>query len=179
MVEIYIHFLADPKNCMSIDLRGAQVNNILYGWDSSLGKCQLWANCFMGLLPDTWNCRLRMHRQCRERFPSYRFQRKSLVSIHHGTCVTHVPWCMSGSPTRDGGEKRSRHSRRMRNPQFNLSGKRPVVWSVGLKPWPKLKKHFSPLTAVASVIYDHLALTYPSKWIGTSRNVLYAGHKCN
>ena len=23
--------------------------------------------------------------------------------MHHGTCVTHVPWCMSGSLTRDGG----------------------------------------------------------------------------
>ena len=25
-------------------------------------------------------------------------------SMHHGTCVTHVPWCMSGSRTRGGGE---------------------------------------------------------------------------
>ena len=24
--------------------------------------------------------------------------------MHHGTCVTHVPWCMSGSPIRGGGE---------------------------------------------------------------------------
>ena len=23
--------------------------------------------------------------------------------MHHGTCVTHVPWCMSGSLTRGGG----------------------------------------------------------------------------
>ena len=32
---------------------------------------------------------------------------KPLVSnpgMHHGTCVTHVPWCMSGSLTRGGGE---------------------------------------------------------------------------
>ena len=36
-----------------------------------------------------------------------RLQRKTLVSdpgMHHGTCVTHVPWCMSGSLTRCGGE---------------------------------------------------------------------------
>ena len=36
-----------------------------------------------------------------------RLQRKPLVSdpgMHHGTCVTHVPWCMSGSLTRGGGE---------------------------------------------------------------------------
>ena len=40
-------------------------------------------------------------------FSRHRFQRKPLVSdpgMHHGTCVTHVPWCMSGSLTRCGGE---------------------------------------------------------------------------
>ena len=40
-------------------------------------------------------------------FPRHRFQRKPLVSgpdMHHGTCATNVPWCMSGSLTRDGGE---------------------------------------------------------------------------
>ena len=40
-------------------------------------------------------------------FPHRRFQRKPLVSdpgMHHGTCVTHVPWCMSGSLTCGDGE---------------------------------------------------------------------------
>ena len=52
--------------------------------------------------------------------------------MHHGTCVTHVPWWMPGSLTsgflwmRWRG-KRPRHSRRMRNPQFYVSGKRPIV----------------------------------------------------
>ena len=48
--------------------------------------------------------------------------------IHHGTCV---PWCMPGLLT--SGflwgwwlGKRSRHSRRMRNPQSYVSGRRPV-----------------------------------------------------
>ena len=39
--------------------------------------------------------------------PRRRFQRKQLVSdpgMPHGTCVTHVSWCMSGSLTRGGGE---------------------------------------------------------------------------
>ena len=39
--------------------------------------------------------------------PRRRFQREALVSnpgMHHGTCVTHVPWCMSGSLTRSDGE---------------------------------------------------------------------------
>ena len=40
-------------------------------------------------------------------FPRRLFQRKPLVSdpgMHHGTCVTHVPWCMSGSLTYGDGE---------------------------------------------------------------------------
>ena len=43
--------------------------------------------------------------------------------MHHGTCMTHVPWCMPGSLTSGflwvwWQGKRSRHSRCMRNPQF-------------------------------------------------------------
>ena len=48
-----------------------------------------------------------MHRECRERFYRHRLQRKPLVrdhGLHHGTCVMHVPWCMSGSLIRGGGE---------------------------------------------------------------------------
>ena len=47
--------------------------------------------------------RLRMPRQCRERFPRHPLPKKLLVSdpgMRHGTCVT---WCMSVSPTRGGG----------------------------------------------------------------------------
>ena len=60
-----------------------------------------------GLLPDAKNCGLRMRLECWERFPRHRLQRKPLVSdpgVHHGTCVTRVPWCMLGSLTRGGGE---------------------------------------------------------------------------
>ena len=58
--------------------------------------------------------------------------RVSDLDMHHGTCVMHVPWCMPGSLTsgflwcRWRG-KLSRHSRRMRNPQFYISGKRPMA----------------------------------------------------
>ena len=53
-------------------------------------------------------------------------------AMHHGTCVTHVPWCISGSLisgflwSRWWG-KRSWHSRRMRNTQCCVYGKRPMV----------------------------------------------------
>ena len=46
-----------------------------------------------------------MRRKC---FPRHRLQRKPLVTdpcMHHGTCMPHVSWCMSGSLTRDGGER--------------------------------------------------------------------------
>ena len=55
--------------------------------------------------------------------------------MHHGTCVTHVPWCMPGSLTSSfiwsrWRGNRSRHSQRMRNPQFYVSGKRPIPWNL-------------------------------------------------
>ena len=51
--------------------------------------------------------------------------------MHHSTCVTHVSWCMRGSLTSGfllsrWRRKRSRYSRRMRNTQFYVSGKRPI-----------------------------------------------------
>ena len=80
----------------------------------------------MVLLPDKQNCGLRMRRECRgECFPRHWLQRNPLLSdpgMHYGTCVTvHVgianPWCRG---------KRSRYSRRTHNPQFYISGKRPM-----------------------------------------------------
>ena len=57
--------------------------------------------------------------------------RVSDPDMHHDTCLTHVPWNMPESLnsgflwSRWRGE-RSRHSRRMRNPQFYVSGKKPM-----------------------------------------------------
>ena len=76
-----------------------------------------------------------------------RFLRHRVVSdsdMHHGTCVTRVPWCMPGSLTsgflwiRWRG-KRSRHSRRRSNLQFYVSGKRPMplkynTWTLEVPP---------------------------------------------
>ena len=59
--------------------------------------------------------------------------RVSDPDMDHGTCVAHVPWCMPGSLTsgflwsRSRG-KRSRHYRRMHNPQLYVAGKRPMGW---------------------------------------------------
>ena len=58
--------------------------------------------------------------------------RVSDPDMHQGMCVVHVLWCMPGSLTsgflwsRWRG-KRSRHSRHMRNPQFYVSGNKPMA----------------------------------------------------
>ena len=59
-------------------------------------------------------------------FPHRRLQMKPLVSnpgIHHGTCVTHVPWCMSGLLTSGGRETFPAFSVHAQS-QFYVSGKR-------------------------------------------------------
>ena len=83
----------------------------------------------MGLLPNTQNCGLRMRRECRERFPRIEFKRKPVVSdpgMHHGTCAT------DGIANLRWRGKRSRYSRRMRNPQLYVSGKMPILASFAI-----------------------------------------------
>ena len=75
----------------------------------------------MGLFPETSNCGLCMHLEFCERFPRHRYQRKPLVS-DNARAVMHV-----GMANPQWRGKRSRHSRRMRNPQFNVSGKGSIV----------------------------------------------------
>ena len=65
----------------------------------------------------------------RERFPRHRLERKPLVSdadMHHGTCVTHVSWCMSGSLPRGGGENIPVIPGACATRKFYVSGKRPM-----------------------------------------------------
>ena len=70
--------------------------------------------------------------------------RLSDPDMHHGKCMPHVPWCMLGSLTngflwsRCRG-KRYRHSRRMRNPQFYASAKKPIVFNYKNCSWPPKK----------------------------------------
>ena len=81
--------------------------------------------------------------------------RDSDPDMHHGTCVTRVPWCLPGSQT--GGflwsrkwGKRSQHSRRMRNQQFYVSDKRPVQGQGLWKPW---FWHSSPILSWTASYY--------------------------
>ena len=75
------------------DLRTSCIAHALR-MDHSVTHEELYA---MGLLPETQNCGLHMRREFRERFPPP--SRVSDPGLHHGTCVAHVPWCISGSLT--------------------------------------------------------------------------------
>ena len=105
-----------------------------------------------------------MRREWRERFPPP--PRFSVPDMHHGTCVTQVPWCMPGSLTSGflwswWRGKCSRHSRRMRNPRFCVSGKRPMGFA-GL-----LKRLTSPYTAynldITTLKFSHVNKLYISQ----------------
>ena len=74
-----------------------------------------WFNrsCWVGAIPVQWaSCRMRKMSFAHApgmpgTFPHHPLERKPLFgnhSMHHGTYVTHVPWCMLGSLTSGGGE---------------------------------------------------------------------------
>ena len=84
--------------------------------------------------PLTRNVKLRVAHVSRmpRTFPPLPHQRKPQVSdlgMHHGTCVTHVPWCMSGSLTHGGGENVPRIPRACatRNLTFLAKGLMPII----------------------------------------------------
>ena len=77
--------------------------------------------------------------------------RRSDPDMHLGMCWTHVPWCLPRSLTsgflwnRRRG-KGSWHSRRMRNPKFYVSGKRPInsFWLYLAASRETLREHMFP-----------------------------------
>ena len=111
-----------------------------------------------------------MRRECRERFPRHRLQGKPLVidpGMHHGTCVTHVPWCMSGSLTGGGGENvpgipgacaTRKFTYLVRDPWYNL-------WLCGkIKEYLTTTKHITAKTVCISfyelAVYQYVFITF-------------------
>ena len=82
---------------------------VVYRMPNDVSLVMLYASfiTLAAILPDTEHCAMYMRRVCRESFPRQRLPRKPPVSnygMYHGTCVTHVPSCMSGLVTRGGRE---------------------------------------------------------------------------
>ena len=87
--------------------------------------------------------------------------------MHHGTCVTHVPWCMPGSLTsgflwsRWRG-KRFRHSRRMRIPYFTYLVRGPyhkIIHFHRITSSYTLEYHVSQISILTPSAFWYLAIT--------------------
>ena len=91
--------------------------------------------CRHTVLQFTWaSCQVRKIAGAHAPKMSGAFSPPSRISdpdMHHGTCVMHVPWWMPKSLTSGflwNRQRREtfRHSQRMHNPEFFVSGKRPM-----------------------------------------------------
>ena len=120
--------IANPSGWSMIVLKHF-TNDTYFFIESSAG------NGFIFLIVPRASCQLRKLRATHAPRMPGTFSLPPRVSnpdMHHGTCVTHVPWCMPGSLTsgyhwsRWRG-KRSRHSRCMGNRQFYMFGKRRLL----------------------------------------------------
>ena len=107
-INILLSFALISYNQICIDSSHVKIYQTMITWKVFfLFGLERRKTSSMGLLPDMLKCGLRMRRECRERFPPHRLQRKPQVNepgMHPGTCVTHVLGCMPRSPTRGGGE---------------------------------------------------------------------------
>ena len=68
--------------------------------------------------------------ECWECFPCHRLQSKPQVSdlgMHHGTCVMHVPWCMSGLLTCGGWENIPSISAACATPNYTYLVRNPLL----------------------------------------------------
>ena len=63
------------------------------------------------------------------------------IALNFGKFFLRMPWCMSGSLNLRWQGKRSRHSRRMSNPRFYVSGKRPMLKSINQHPQRRNTQH--------------------------------------
>ena len=82
---------------------------------------------------------------CRECFPCHQLQRKPLVSdpgMHHGACVTHVSWCMSGSLTRSGVENVPGIPGACTTHNFTYLARGPWTITLFVVPGPRCQGHY-------------------------------------
>ena len=112
---------------------------------------------------------------CRKCFPRQRLQRKPLVSdpgMHSGTGVAHVPWCMTGSLTRGGGENVPGFPGACTTRNFTLLAKSPLLrcypYTVGTLDTPKCQHswedqtHFREITLLIEILHPHTPHTHPT-----------------
>ena len=134
-IKIYsIQHWADSLHCRSRIL--AEAHHLCCRPKRVYQLSEYYLKCSMVYLFESWaSCQIRKIVGCAcdgnagNVFPATRV---SDPDMHHGTCVTLVPWCMLGSLTSSflwsrWRGKPSRQSQRMCNQQFYISGKRSIA----------------------------------------------------
>ena len=102
--------------------------------------------------------------------------RVSDPDMHHGTCVTHVPWCMPESLSSSflwsrWRGKSSRYSPRMRNSEFYVSGKRPIQ----LAPIRfRQMDHCRLVSGLSTLVGDKMCLWDPGIMVSKPSNITYS-----
>ena len=138
--------ITDSGGCISLFTCNGIITFIVFNgiWLSCLNfnsdlyttsEVRTWTRNYMGLLPDTQNCRLRMRRECRERFPPPPISKETVswrsrhASRHvlDARAVIHV-----GIAYLRWRGKRSRHSRRTRTRNFTYLARGPFQRLHGL-----------------------------------------------
>ena len=112
----------DPVNFAFNEVNFSHLNSHISGMDGLID---------MGLLPDTQNCGCACAGNVGNVFPATEGKRSWHASRHvrDARAVMHAGIANYRFPLKSAvGGKRSRHSRRMRIPQFYASGKRPMEW---------------------------------------------------
>ena len=109
--------------------------------------------------------------------------------MQHGTCVAHVSWCMPGSLTIGFLWNRwrgihSRHSRRMRNPQFCVSGKRPMrnyIQRMAIhKPWQSFSlSYWFHISVICSLFFLVWVVITVLQYASKVTSVLNTQHQRN
>ena len=126
--HVSLSFRIPKQNILTSKYRYAHTwkETLLFGDFSSTVWCDLLLNGILSHEPLARYVKLWVEHASGMPGTFYPPPRVSDPDMHHGTCLTHVPWCIPGSLTSRWRGTRSRHSRRMRNPQFHVSGKRPM-----------------------------------------------------
>ena len=108
--------------------------------------------------------------------------------MHHGTCVTHIPWCMPGPLVPVGGKTFPAFPAHA-HPRFSVIGKRPMPALIheeacrllGVTSLPNAMLHLSHLAHLEQSHPDYDNEPYAASWttnVYTVGNAVFLGYDC-
>ena len=128
-----VHIYYQYRDCHDKDKMFSQPPNLYHGNPHTWKESLYWNSALVIWVWTSYQIRkivcCTSARNAGNVFPCHWLQRKLLVSdpsMHHGTCFTHVPWCMLGSLTHGGRENIPGILSSCAKCNFYIFGKRPM-----------------------------------------------------